>query len=188
KDMSELKAELEKNSRELEEKMRLEKEASYKVNNERVKVKKGMEVYLSNLDKKGVVKELPDSQDQILVEVGIMKVKVPMKYVFDAEDNSKKKTNKAVTKTNGLKQGKFTSGMELNVIGLYPSEALMKVEKFIDDAVVMNIPQVRIVHGKGAGVLRKEIHQALKQNSQVESYRLGEFGEGDAGVTIVTLK
>lgn len=188
KDMSELKAELEKNSRELEEKMRLEKEASYKINNERVKVKKGMEVYLSNLDKKGIVKELPDSQDQITVEVGIMKVKVPMKYVFEGEDKTKNTKKNVTTKTNGLKQNKFTSGMELNIIGLYPSEALMKAEKFIDDAVVMNVPQVRIVHGKGAGVLRKEIHQMLKENPQVESYRLGEFGEGDSGVTIVTLK
>ena len=142
------------------------------------------------IDKKGVVKELPDSQDQILVEVGIMKIKVNMKYVFDASEKDKKLNKKSVvTKTGNLKQNKMASGgFEINVIGLYPSEALEKVDKFIDDALVMNVPVIRVVHGKGAGILRNEIHKMLKENIAVESFRLGEFGEGDSGVTIVTLK
>lgn len=189
KDMSELKAELEKSTRDLEEKMRKEKEATWKVNENRVKVKVGMEVYCSNLDKKGIVKVLPDKNDEVTVEVGILKVKVPMKYVFESDVKEKNKKTTVKTNSSSVRRGKMEgTGFEINVIGLYPNEALMKVEKFIDDAVVACVPVVRVVHGKGAGVLRKEIHQMLKSNPYVDSYRLGEFGEGDSGVTIVTLK
>lgn len=189
KDMSELKAELERSTKDLEEKMQKEKEATWKVNENRLKVKVGMEVYCSNLDKKGIVRILPDKNDEVTVEVGILKVKVPMKYVFETGFKEKSKKTTVKTNSSSVRRGKMEgTNFEINVIGLYPNEALMKVEKFIDDAVVACVPVIRIVHGKGAGVLRKEIHAMLKSNPYVDSYRLGEFGEGDSGVTIVTLK
>ncbi|MCQ2749865.1 MAG: Smr/MutS family protein [Clostridia bacterium] len=148
-----------------------------------------MEVYCSNLDKKGIVRVLPDKNDEVTVEVGILKVKVPMKYVFETDFKEKNKKTTVKTNSSSVRRGKMEgTGFEINVIGLYPNEALMKVEKFIDDAVVACVPVIRVVHGKGAGVLRKEIHSMLKSNPYVDSYRLGEFGEGDSGVTIVTLK
>jgi len=178
---------LDDKSKELEDSIKKEKEESYRVNPERVSVKKGMEVYLSNLDKVGTIVELPDAQDAVLVLVGIMKIKVSMKYVF-RHGNSKSK-KKIVTSTNKLKRNKLDSmKFEINVIGLYPSEALDKVDKFIDDAILMNAETIRIVHGKGQGVLKKEIHKLLDSNPNVDSYRLGEFGEGDSGVTIVKIK
>ena len=77
---------------------------------------------------------------------------------------------------------------EINLIGKTTDEAIALLDKYLDDAYLAHIPSVRIVHGKGTGALRKGVHNYLKRQKHVESYRLGEFGEGDAGVTIVEFK
>ena len=77
---------------------------------------------------------------------------------------------------------------ELNVIGYNVEEALYVLDKYLDDAVLAKLPSVRIVHGKGTGILRNGIHQFLKKHSHVQTFRLGTFGEGEMGVTIVELK
>lgn len=77
---------------------------------------------------------------------------------------------------------------ELNLIGKTTDEALIELDKYLDDAILAHLSPVRIVHGKGSGILRKAVHQYLRKQSCVASFRLGEFGEGDTGVTIVELK
>ena len=77
---------------------------------------------------------------------------------------------------------------EINVIGLTVDEAVSRIDKYLDDALLSNLNQVRIIHGKGTGALRKGIHDYLKRQKHVATYRNGEFGEGDMGVTIVDLQ
>lgn len=77
---------------------------------------------------------------------------------------------------------------EINVIGLNVDEAIPIIDKYLDDSALSNLPSIRIVHGKGTGALRTGIHKFLKTHPQVKSYRLGTFGEGEMGVTIVELK
>ena len=79
-------------------------------------------------------------------------------------------------------------GTEINLLGKTIDEGLNELDKYLDDAYMAHIPVVRVVHGKGTGALRDAIHRYLKKQRHVESYRLGEFGEGDAGVTIVTFR
>ena len=82
----------------------------------------------------------------------------------------------------------FSVSTEINLLGKTTDEALMELDKYLDDAYLAHLPSVRIVHGKGTGALRKAVHQFLRRQKHVDTYRLGEFGEGDAGVTIVTFK
>ena len=77
---------------------------------------------------------------------------------------------------------------ECNVIGMTAAEALPEVEAFLDGAVLANLPEVRVVHGVGTGKLRATVHELLKKNRHVASFRLGKYGEGEKGVTVVTLK
>ena len=79
-------------------------------------------------------------------------------------------------------------GIEINLLGKTTDEAITELDKYLDDAYMAHLPSVRIVHGKGTGALRKAVHQYLRKQKHVKSFRLGEFGEGDAGVTIVTFK
>ena len=77
---------------------------------------------------------------------------------------------------------------QINLLGKTTDEALNELDKYLDDAYMAHVPSVRIVHGKGTGTLRKAVHNYLRRQKHVESFRLGEFGEGDSGVTIVTFK
>ena len=77
---------------------------------------------------------------------------------------------------------------ELNLLGITTYESIVELDKYLDDAYLAHLSPVRIVHGKGTGALRKAVHQFLRRQKHVDTYRLGEYGEGDAGVTIVTFK
>ncbi len=91
--------------------------------------------------------------------------------------------------TSGMKMSKSLSvSTELNLLGRTVDEALAELDKYLDDAYLAHLPSVRIVHGKGTGALRKAVHNHLRRLKYVKEYRLGEYGEGDAGVTIVTFK
>ena len=81
-----------------------------------------------------------------------------------------------------------TVGIEINLLGKTVDEAIAELDKYLDDAYLAHMPSVRIVHGKGTGALRKGVHNYLRRVKYVKSFRLGEFGEGDAGVTIVEFK
>ena len=93
------------------------------------------------------------------------------------------------TNTGKIKMSKsFSISPEINLLGRTVDEALAELDKYLDDAYLAHLNSVRVVHGKGTGALRTAVHNHLKRMKQVKEYRLGEYGEGDAGVTIVTFK
>ena len=99
------------------------------------------------------------------------------------------KKNPSGSSTSRAKLSKAASiSYEINLLGRTVDEALAELDKYLDDAYLSHLPTVRVVHGKGTGALRSAVHQHLKRTSYVKSFRLGEIGEGDAGVTIVTFK
>ena len=110
---------------------------------------------------------------------------VPISTLSPIATNHKKTNNSNISYADASKS-KYVS-TELNILGLNVEEALPIVDKFLDDATLAKLQTVRIVHGKGTGKLRSGIHQFLRKNAHVKSFRLGTFGEGEAGVTVVEL-
>ena len=148
-------------------------------------VKTGDDVEIVSIKQQGVVCSLPDDNGNLFVKVGIMKVKTNLKdlKLLNVKKAQKQKGSSANTlgKTMNLSP-------EIDVRGETVDSAELLIDKFLDDAVLSSIGVVRIIHGKGTGLLRKGIHAFLKTRPYVKSYRLGVFGEGDAGVTVVELK
>ena len=159
-------------------------------------VKLGDDVEIVKFGQKGVVVTLPDKNGDLTVKAGIMKIKTNISDIRLVEDGSvktQKSTNglkgraSAASRSDGIVKTMSLSS-ELDVRGQTVDEAVMEIDKFLDDAVLSSLGQVRIIHGKGTGMLRRGIHDYLKRLPYVKSYRLGVFGEGDAGVTVVELK
>lgn len=148
-------------------------------------VKTGDDVELVAMGQKGVVCSLPDSSGNLMVKVGIMKIKTNLKDIKLIEPSPVKKQTRSETVSLGKT---MNLSPELDVRGETVDSAVLLIDKFLDDAMLSSIGQVRIIHGKGTGMLRKGIHTYLKGLSYIKSYRLGVFGEGDSGVTIVELK
>ncbi|MGI6621861.1 MAG: endonuclease MutS2 [Acetivibrionales bacterium] len=149
-------------------------------------LKPGESVLMLNLNQRATVLEAPDSDGQVMVQAGIMKVKVNISQLkrVDEQKESIEKIHRVRIK--GVKASDIK--LELDIRGLNVEEALDKVDKYIDDAVVSGLHEVTIIHGKGTGTLRKAIHKHFRNHSHVETYRLGSYGEGETGVTIVELK
>ena len=124
--------------------------------------------------------------DKVQVQIGAMKLKVDIKYLQEKVSSSKNTNNYSYTGRNNLKSQSVSP--EINLLGLTVDEAVPLVDKYLDDCFMAKLSPVRIVHGKGTGALRNGIHKYLKTNKYVDSYRMGTFGEGEMGVTIVTLK
>lgn len=158
----------------------------------RENIKPGLNVYVSNLKTNGIVVSNISKDDTVQVQIGIMKMKVDIKNLQQTS-NSKSSTsanNKSASYSyvarSSLKSQSVSS--ELNILGLTVDEAIPIVDKYLDDCYIAKLSPVRIVHGKGTGALRNGIHHYLKSNKIVASFRLGTFGEGEMGVTIVNLK
>lgn len=158
----------------------------------RENIKPGLNVYVSNLKTNGIVVSNISKDDTVQVQIGIMKMKVDIKNLQQTS-NSKSSTsanNKSASYSyvarSSLKSQSVSS--ELNILGLTVDEAIPIVDKYLDDCYIAKLSPVRIVHGKGTGALRNGIHHYLKSNKIVDSFRLGTFGEGEMGVTIVNLK
>jgi DNA mismatch repair protein MutS2 len=120
-----------------------------------------------------------------------MKMTVKTDKLVAIKNNTQKSNNKQKSFSNRNFNNKLkskTAVTEINVIGETVEEAIFVVDKFLDDSALANLSTVRIVHGKGTGKLRQGIHNFLKTNSHVKSFRLGTFGEGETGVTVVELK
>ncbi len=149
-------------------------------------LKPGESVLMLNLDQKGLVLEAPDSDGQVLVQAGIMKVKVHISQLkrVDEQKESLEKINRV--RVAGVKASSVK--LDLDLRGLNVEEAIDKVDKYVDDAVIAGLHEVTLIHGKGTGILRKAVHDHLRGHAHVESYRLGKYGEGETGVTIVALK
>lgn len=155
-------------------------------------VKVGLNVFISNLQRDGVILSLPNKSNEVLVGIGNAKMNLKLKDL----SLSKNPTTKSLKKEININNNKNTNtnlksksvSSEINVIGYNVEEAIYVIDKFLDDAAISNLPTVRIVHGKGTGALRSGIHQYLKTNAHVNSFRLGTYGEGEMGVTVVELK
>ena len=152
----------------------------------RAAIKPGLDVHVKNLDADGTVVSNISKDDTVQVQIGIMKMKVDIKELQEAK--SKKSNNVKVEKSARSSFKAQTVKPEINVLGLTVDEAVPLIDKYIDDCFVAKLSPIRIVHGKGTGALRNGIHRYLKTNKTVDNFRLGTFGEGEMGVTIVNLK
>lgn len=150
----------------------------------------GDSVKVLSMNLKGTVSSLPNAKGDLTVQMGILNSTVNIKDLVLLEDEispTSKKFNKSGT--GKIKMSKSASvSTEINLIGMTVDEALAHLDKYLDDAYIAHLPSVRIVHGKGTGALRKAVQQHLKRQKYVKNYHLGEFGEGDAGVTIAEFK
>lgn len=150
-------------------------------------LKKGDPVLIYDIDKKGTVLQPPDKDGKTaLVQAGIIQTRVPVSNLRLLNEKPVKKPQGSVTRS--VNRANVRAAMELDVRGQTSDEALINVDQFIDSAVLAGINMLTIIHGKGTGALRAAIQQHLKRHPNVKSFRLGTFGEGEAGVTIVELK
>ena len=152
-------------------------------------IRTGDAVRVLSMNLKGTVATLPDHKGYLFVQCGIMRSRVHIDdLVLIPEDTI---TGPSIAHSSfgriALSKSRDVS-TQLNLLGKTTDEAIVELDKYLDDAYMAHIPMVRIVHGKGTGALRKAVHQHLKRQKHVKEYRLGEFGEGDAGVTIVTFR
>ena len=145
----------------------------------------GDEVLLYDIDKEATVLELP-KDGTVLVQAGIIKTRVPLENVRLLSKRQLKKKNPTRTVTKNVSTPETSSSLDLR--GQTVEEALMEVDNFLDRASRMHLSQVTIIHGKGTGALRTAVQQHLRRCSQVKSFRLGTYGEGESGVTIAELK
>jgi DNA mismatch repair protein MutS2 len=152
-------------------------------------LKIGDAVRVMSLGLNGTVSTLPDAKGWLFVTLGIMRTKVRLDdlILLDEVEIRSDKLNR--TSSGKVRISKSLSvSPEINLLGKTVDEACAELDKYLDDAALAHLEQVRIVHGKGTGALRNGVHKYLKKNRHVASFRLGEFGEGDAGVTIAKLK
>ena len=153
------------------------------------KLKKGDSVKIISMNLKGIVNTLPDARGNLFVQCGIMRMQTNINDLVPVKEETI--TAPALQRTNigKLKMSKsFSVSSEINLLGCTVDEAIAKLDKYLDDAYLAHLPSVRVVHGKGTGALRSAVQSHLKRLKYVKEYRLGEYGEGDAGVTIVTFK
>ncbi len=152
--------------------------------------KLGESVKVLSLNLTGTVSSLPDSKGNLTVQMGILRSQVNISDLeIIEEQNPYTAKNMRRTNKGKLKMSKSLSvSPEINLLGKTVDEAVAELDKYLDDAILSHLNTVRIVHGKGTGALRKGVHEYLRRQKHVKSYRLGEFGEGDAGVTIAELK
>lgn len=148
--------------------------------------KTNTEVFVTTLGQNGIIVSNVSKSNEVQVQVGSMKLSVNLKYLEKINKTEKAK-NKSTSSYSSVSKAKHVSS-EINVIGLNVDEAVFVIDKFLDDCSIANLQTVRIVHGKGTGKLREGIHKFLKSNSRVKSFRIGTYGEGEMGVTVVELK
>ena len=175
----------------------------------------GMEVFYTKFNSKATVIELPNSSNEVTIQVGSLTMKAKVNdllactqsagsansstssYSLGTLNSKNSKWNNNSGNNSNMRKGSSVSfsnskaqsvSSEINVIGLNVDEAIPLVDKYLDDCYMANLENARIVHGKGTGKLRDGIHRFLKKNPRVKSFRMGTYGEGEMGVTVVTLK
>ena len=138
---------------------------------------------------KGSVSSLPAKKGKLFVQCGIIRSQVSLDDLVLLEDDPIQTEKMQRSSSGKLKMSKsYSISTEINLLGKTVDEALSELDKYLDDAYLAHLPSVRIVHGKGTGALRKAVQGYLKKSRVIKSFRLGEFGEGDAGVTIAEFK
>ena len=151
----------------------------------------GDSVKIVSMGMRGIVNSLPDAKGNLFVQCGIMRTNVNIKDLILIPDEPTISKSKFTQKTNAgkIKMSKsFSISPEINLLGKTVDEAISALDKYLDDAYLAHLKSVRIVHGKGTGALRNTVQSHLRRTKYVDSFRLGEFGEGDAGVTIAVFK
>ncbi len=148
------------------------------------KVTLGMEAFLPSLNQRVILVSTPDNKGDVQVEAGIMKINVKLKDLRKVPEEPKKKEKKK----REVKLNMKSVDSRIDLRGMDSEEACYRTDKYLDEANLGNLGEVTIVHGKGTGILRKAINDMLKRHPHVKSYRLGVYGEGGDGVTIVELK
>ena len=151
-------------------------------------VKLGDSVEIVSMGQKGTVVTLPDRSGALTVKVGIMKLKSNLSDLRLIKEEKPKQKQKRASGGMGDGAKYMNVSAELDLRGENIEDSIYILEKFLDDAVLSSLTQVRIIHGKGTGALRQGIHQYLRKQPRVESFALASYGEGDSGVTIVKLK
>lgn len=153
------------------------------------KLKKGDSVKILSMGLTGTVNTLPDAKGNLFVQCGIMRTQTNIKDLALVQEATISAPTLQRSSTGKIKMSKSMSvSTEINLLGKTVDEAIATLDKYLDDAYIAHLPSVRVVHGKGTGALRSAVHSHLKRLKYVKEYRLGEYGEGDAGVTIVTFK
>lgn len=153
------------------------------------KLQKGDSVKIVSMGLKGIVNTLPDAKGNLFVQCGIMRTQTNIRDLAYCKEDTISTPSLQHTGTGKLKMSKsFSVSTEINLLGKTVDEAIAMLDKYLDDAYLAHLPSVRVVHGKGTGALRSAVHGHLKRLKYVKEFRLGEYGEGDAGVTIVTFK
>lgn len=188
--------EMEKQRTNIREKMAVNEKKSSKekdtaIYNPKVpkKLRIGDSVKVLSMNLTGTVHSLPNAKGDLFVQMGILRSQVNIKDLVLIEDAAPGSKKYAKTGAGKLKMSKSASiSTEINLIGKTVDEAIALLDKYLDDAYLAHLPSVRIVHGKGTGALRSAVQSHLKRQSYIKSFHLGEFGEGDAGVTIAEFK
>ncbi len=166
------------------------KPTKVKASHEPKDFKLGDSVHVLTLNTAGIVSSLPDKKGNLTIQMGILKSTIHISdlELLDEPILTEASISKYSVKTSHSSMNKAaTIRPEINLLGRNTDEAIAELEKYMDDAYISKLPQVTIIHGKGTGALRKAVHEYLKKQKNVKSFRLGEFGEGEAGVTIVEL-
>lgn len=142
------------------------------------------------LGKNGIITSLPNDSNEVEVQIGNLKTNINIGKLMKIKNNinNKSHTTYIPKNKNAVISKSKNISPEINVIGLNVEEANQIIDKYLDDANLSKLETIRIVHGKGTGKLRVGIHSFLKKHPHVKSFRMGTYGEGEMGVTVVTLK
>lgn len=178
---------------------KLEKDLAYKSKKGTGKHSKedfsiGDSVFVSSLNLNGEVVTLPNAKGDLYVQMGMMRSLVNIKNLEILKSAKELKKEEQRNNMNSRNQGRTSMkkaahiSPEIHLLGMTVDEAVAELDKYLDDAYLANLPQVRVVHGKGTGALRKGVHQYLRKVKYIKEFHLAEFGEGDVGVTIVSFK
>lgn len=167
--------------------MKSEKPVNRQLNPSQLKL--GDDVKIVSMGLKGTVSSLPDQKGNLFVQCGIIRSSVNINDIVLIEESVTLKKTFSKSNTGKIKMAKsFSISPEINLLGKTVDEALAELDKYLDDAYLAHLPSVRIVHGKGTGALRNAVSSQLRKTKYVSNFRPGEYGEGDAGVTIAVFK
>lgn len=150
--------------------------------------KVGEEVKIIDIDRRGTVLEVDEKSKNALVLAGIIKLRVSFDNLAAVTEKPKPQIPRTRNVNHGISAATRRAALEIDLRGVVSDEAVMELDRFIDDAIISKVHSVSIIHGKGTGVLRKAVADYLRHNRSVASFRLGTFGEGESGVTIAELK
>ena len=150
----------------------------------------GSDIRILSLNSVGTVSTLPNEKGDLFVQAGLIRTKVNIKDIELVDVPKEKPADKKQRSGSGKIRMSKAAGIhqDVNLIGLTVDEATPVLGKYLDDAYLAGLSQVTVIHGRGTGALRTAVHNHLKRTKYVKSFRLGEFGEGDMGVTIVEFK